>query len=115
MREPGEYGNDEVPIPVFYVLEIYLDTFRHEKPVVEIHTAEPLSPVSVGDYLYEVSFPDPAGGASRSYFAGGGKAACDFNTRKGSSNAHHKGLCKSGSDSRRALLKCGTRSHPASF
>jgi hypothetical protein len=26
---------------------------------VEIHTAEPLSPVSVGDYLYEVSFPDP--------------------------------------------------------
>jgi hypothetical protein len=40
MREPAEYGNDEVPIPVFYVLEIYLDTFRHEKPVVEIHTAE---------------------------------------------------------------------------
>jgi hypothetical protein len=36
MREPGEYGNDEVPIPVFYVLEIYQDTFRHEKPVVEI-------------------------------------------------------------------------------
>jgi hypothetical protein len=59
MREPTEYGNDEVPIPVFYVLEIYQDTFRHEKPVVEIHTAEPLSPVSVGDYLYEVSFPDP--------------------------------------------------------
>ena len=29
------------------------------KPVVEIHTAEPLSPISVGDYLYEVSFPDP--------------------------------------------------------
>jgi hypothetical protein len=26
---------------------------------VEIHTAEPLSPISVGDYLYEVSFPDP--------------------------------------------------------
>jgi len=36
MREPAESGNDEVPIPVFYVLEIYLDTFRHEKPVVEI-------------------------------------------------------------------------------
>ena len=34
-------------------------TFRHEKPVVEIHTAEPLSPISVGDYLYEVSSPDP--------------------------------------------------------
>ena len=59
MREPAEYGNDEVPIPVFYVLEIYQDTFRHERPVVEIHTAEPLSPISVGDYLYEVSFPDP--------------------------------------------------------
>ena len=48
MRKPAEYGNDEVPIPVFYVLEIYQDTFRHEKPVVEIHTAEPLSPISVG-------------------------------------------------------------------
>ena len=36
MREPAEYGNNEVPIPVFYVLEIYQDTFRHEKPVVEI-------------------------------------------------------------------------------
>jgi hypothetical protein len=59
MREPAEYGNDEVPIPVFYVLEIYRNTFRQEKAVVEIHTAEPLSPVSVGDYLYEVSFPDP--------------------------------------------------------
>ena len=59
MREPAEYDNDEVPIPVFYVLEIYQETFRHEKPVVEIHTAEPLSPISVGDYLYEVSFPDP--------------------------------------------------------
>jgi hypothetical protein len=33
MREPAEYGNDEVPIPVFYVLEIYQDTFgtREEK------------------------------------------------------------------------------------
>jgi hypothetical protein len=59
MREPGEYANDEVPIPVFYVLEIYLGTLRHEKPIVEIRTAEPLSPISVGDYLYEVSFPGP--------------------------------------------------------
>jgi hypothetical protein len=25
---------------------------------VEIHTAEPLSHIPVGDYLYEVSFPD---------------------------------------------------------
>ena len=41
MREPAKYGNDEAPIPVFYVLEIYQDTFRREKPVVEIHTAEP--------------------------------------------------------------------------
>jgi hypothetical protein len=59
MREPGEHGNDEVPIPVFYVLEIYQGTFRHEKPIVEIHTAEPLSPICVGNYLYQVSFPDP--------------------------------------------------------
>jgi hypothetical protein len=59
MREPAEYGNNQVPIPVFYVLEIYEGTFRQEKPVVEIHTAEPLSSISVGDYLYEVSFPDP--------------------------------------------------------
>jgi hypothetical protein len=58
MREHGKYVNDEVPIPVFYVSEIYQETFRHEKPVVEIHIAEPLSPVSVDDYLYEVSFPD---------------------------------------------------------
>jgi hypothetical protein len=57
--ESAQYGNAEVPLPVFYVLEIYQDTFRHEKPVVEIHTAEPLSPISVGDCLYEVSFPDP--------------------------------------------------------
>jgi hypothetical protein len=46
-------------LPVFYVLEIYQDTFRHRKPAVEIHTAEALSPISVGDYLYEASFPDP--------------------------------------------------------
>ena len=49
MRDPGEYGNDKVPIPVFYVLEIYQDTFRHEKPVVEIHTAEPLNPATNRD------------------------------------------------------------------
>jgi hypothetical protein len=36
MRKPAEYGNDEVPIPVFYVLQIYEGTFRHEKPIVEI-------------------------------------------------------------------------------
>jgi hypothetical protein len=41
------------------LIEIYQDTFQHEKPVVEIHMTEPLSPVSVGDYLHEVSFPDP--------------------------------------------------------
>ena len=59
MMEHGEYGNVEVPIPVFYVLEIYQGIFRHEKPIVEIRTAEPLSPISVGDYLCEVSFPNP--------------------------------------------------------
>jgi hypothetical protein len=41
MREPSA----EVPVPVVYVLQIYQDTFRHEKPVVGIHTAEPLSRV----------------------------------------------------------------------
>jgi hypothetical protein len=40
MRGPAEYGNDQVSIPVFYVLQIYEGTFRQEKPVVEIHTAE---------------------------------------------------------------------------
>jgi hypothetical protein len=70
----------------------------------KFHTAEPLSPISVGDYLYEVSFSRSAGGASRSYFAGGGKAACDFNTHKGSSDAHHEGLRKNGSHARPALL-----------
>ena len=59
MRESAQYSNDEVPIPAFYVLEIHQDTFRQEKPIVEIHTAETLSPISVSDYLYEVSFPDP--------------------------------------------------------
>jgi hypothetical protein len=59
MKEPAEYGKHTAPIPVFYVLEIYQNTFRHERPVVEIHAAEPLSPICVGDYLYEVSFPDP--------------------------------------------------------
>jgi hypothetical protein len=54
---------------------------------VEIHTAEPLSAISVGDYLYEVSFPDPLAVPRGLYFAGGGKAACDFNTHKGSSDA----------------------------
>jgi len=38
-----KHGEDEVPIPVFYVLEIYQDTFRDEKPVLEIQTAEALS------------------------------------------------------------------------
>jgi len=58
--EPGnKHGGDSLPLPVFHVLAIYQVTFRHEKPVVEIHTAEPLSPTSVGDYLYEVSFPEP--------------------------------------------------------
>jgi len=57
--EPGrKYGGDRIPVPVFHVLAIYQETFRGE-PVIEIHTAEPLSPISVGDYLYEASFPEP--------------------------------------------------------
>ena len=95
MGKPREYGDDEVSIPVFYVLEIYQDTFRHEKPAVEIHTAEPLSPISVGDYLYEVCFPEPLA-VHRGYLLQvAAKAACDFNTHKGSSNAHYEGLRKS--------------------
>jgi hypothetical protein len=50
---------DPIPVPVFYVLAIYQDAFRAEKRVIEIRTAEPLSPISKGDYLYEVSFPEP--------------------------------------------------------
>jgi hypothetical protein len=95
MRQPSV----EAPVPVFYVLEMYQDTFRLEKPAVKIRTAGPLSLLSVGDYLYEVSFQIHCR-ASRSYFTGGGKAACDFNTRKGSSEAHHECLRKSGSHSR---------------
>jgi hypothetical protein len=56
---PGKYGGDPIPVPVFYVLAIYQDTFRDETRVIEIRTAEPLSPICVGDYLYEVSFPEP--------------------------------------------------------
>jgi hypothetical protein len=33
---PGKYGGDPIPVPVFYVLEIYQDTFRAEKRVKEI-------------------------------------------------------------------------------
>ena len=104
VREPAEYDNDKAPIPVFYVLEIYQDTFRHEKPVVEIHTGEPLSPISVGDYLYEVCFPEPLAVPRGYLLQVAAKAACDFNTHKGSSNAHHEGLRKSGSHARWALL-----------
>jgi len=50
---------DPIPVPVFYVLAIYQDAFRAEKRVIEIRTAEPSSPISKGDYLYEVSFPEP--------------------------------------------------------
>jgi hypothetical protein len=103
MREPAEYRNDQFPIPVSCVLEIYEGTFREEEPLVEIQTAEPLSPISVGDYLYEVSFPDPLAAASRSHFTGSRKAASHFNTSKGSSDAHYEGLRESVSDSRRAV------------
>jgi hypothetical protein len=36
---------DPIPVPVFYVLAIYQDAFRAEKRVIEIRTAEPLSPI----------------------------------------------------------------------
>jgi hypothetical protein len=52
MRKPAEYGNDEVPIPVFYVLGIYQDTFRQEKPIVEIRTAEPNPSSTVSGILF---------------------------------------------------------------
>src|SRR5271165_4741640 len=56
---PGrKYGGDPIAVPVFHVLAIYQETFRGE-PVIEICTAEPLSPISVGDHLYEASFPEP--------------------------------------------------------
>ena len=76
MREHTEYGNDEAPIPVFYVLEIYQDTFRHEKPAVEIHTAA---------YLYEVCFPEPLAVPRGYLLQVAAKAACDF-------NAHTQGI-----------------------
>jgi hypothetical protein len=41
------------------VLAIYQDAFRAQKRVIEIRTAEPLSPISVGDYLYEASLSEP--------------------------------------------------------
>ena len=53
-----KYGGDPISLPVFHVLAIYQEAFRGE-PVIEIRTAEPLSPISVGDYLYEASFPEP--------------------------------------------------------
>ena len=55
----NKHGGDFVALPVFRVLAIYQETFRAGKPAVEIRTAEPLSPISVGDYLYEASFPEP--------------------------------------------------------
>jgi hypothetical protein len=33
---PGKYAGDHIPVPVFYVLEIYQDTFRAEKRAIEI-------------------------------------------------------------------------------
>jgi hypothetical protein len=48
---PGKYEGDPISVPVFYVLAIYQDAFRAQKRVIEIRTAEPLSPISVGDYL----------------------------------------------------------------
>ena len=71
---------------------------------MEIRTAEPLSPISVGDYLYEVSFPDPLIVPRGHILQVSAKAARDFNTQQGSGDAHHEDLRKIGSHARRALL-----------
>jgi hypothetical protein len=92
MRESAQYSTDEVPIPVFYVLEIYQDTFRHEKPFVKIHTAEPLSPISVDDYLYEVSFPDPLDVPRGHILQVAAKQHVISTHSRGSSDAHHEGF-----------------------
>jgi hypothetical protein len=49
-------------------------------------------------------FQNPLIVPPRSYFTGGGEAACNFKTRTGSSDALHEGSRKSGSHSRGALL-----------
>ena len=59
---------------------------------MKIHTAEPLSPISVGDYLYEVSFPDPLAVPCGHILQVAANAACDFNTQQESSDAHNEGL-----------------------
>jgi hypothetical protein len=79
-------------------------TKRQPAQTLEIHTAEPLSPISVGDYLYEVSFPDPLAVPRGHILQAAEKQHVIFNTHKGSSDAHHEGLRKIGSHARRALL-----------
>jgi hypothetical protein len=49
-----KYGGVPIAVPVFHVLAIYQDRFQGE-PVIEIRTAKPLSPISVGDYLWGYS------------------------------------------------------------
>jgi hypothetical protein len=55
----GQHGDDPIALPVFHVLAIYQGTFQAANPAIEIRTAETLSPISVDDYLYEASFPEP--------------------------------------------------------
>jgi hypothetical protein len=78
-------------------------TKRQPAQTLEIHTAEPLSPISVGDYLYEVSFPDPLA-VPRGHILQAAEKQHVISTHKGSSDAHHEGLRKIGSHARRALL-----------
>jgi hypothetical protein len=58
MREPGEYANRS-SYSGFLCFRDLPGHISAREAGCGNHTAEPLSPVSVGDYLYEVSFPDP--------------------------------------------------------
>jgi hypothetical protein len=72
---------------------------------VEIYTAEPLSHIPVGDYLYEVSSSDRLIVPHGHILQVTAKQHVISTHAGGSSDAHHKGLRKSGSDPRRAFLK----------
>jgi hypothetical protein len=56
-----------------------------------------LSPISVDDYLYEVSFPDPLDVPRGHILQVAAKQHVISTHSRGSSDAHHEGLRKSGS------------------
>ena len=71
---------------------------------MEIHTAEPLSPISVVDDLYEVSFPDPLIVPQGDILQVAAKQHV-ISTHARDQVTHITKVCvKSGSHSRRALL-----------